>query len=379
MLVRQLTLADFAAFDCAALASLTEPPPQWVLVFAAPAWFGHPDFFAVLRQAFPGARLCGCSTAGEIGRQGVTTGACVVTAIGWAGPPPAQAVAPIASMADSLAAGMRLGRDLPKASAMLVLAPGVNVNGSALVEGLAAGLPGGTPIMGGLAGDDGRFAQTFTLSDTGVHTHAAVAIALPAHLRVGHGSFGGWQPFGPARKVTRSSGNILFELDGEPALEVYQRCLGDYAKQLPASGLLFPFEMLAADHSVTGLIRTILGIDQGAGSLILAGDINPRGYLRLMQASTDALVGGAKAAALTTLNGIDGNAGGGLAILVSCVGRKLVMGSRVDEEVAAVAEVLGRDVSLAGFYAYGEISPPARGIDCRLHNQTMTITVFSEP
>lgn len=373
MLVRQATLTDFGQME-AALAPLTGPSPQWVLVFAAPAWFRLPGFFTALRGAFPGAELSGCSTAGEIGMGGATAGACVVTAVNWAAPPPAQVVTPIAAMSDSLAAGMRLGRALPPTPAVLVFAPGVNINGSALVEGLASGLPAGTPIMGGLAGDDGKFTETFTLADDGIHTRAAIAVALPAQLRIGHGSFGGWKPFGPARKVTRSSGNILFELDGEPALDIYRRHLGDHARNLPASGLLFPFEMLGADHSAKGLIRTILGIDERAGSLILAGDIDPRGYLRLMQASTDALVDGAEAAADATLRMLTSAPAGGLAILVSCVGRKLVMGSRVDEEVDAVADVLGSSVTLAGFYSYGEISPFAAGTECKLHNQTMTIT-----
>lgn len=377
MFVRQSTLTDIAQIETA-LAPLSEPAPQWVLVFAAPAWFRQPGFFPALRSTFLDAQLSGCSTAGEIGKEGVTAGACVVTAISWDGPPPAQVVAPIATMADSLAAGMRLGRELPPAAAVLVFAPGVNINGSALVEGLASGLPAGTPIMGGLAGDDGKFVEAFTLADDGIHAHTAVALALPAKLHIGHGSFGGWKPFGPARKVTRSSGNVLFELDGEPALEIYKRYLGDYARDLPASGLLFPFEMLGADHSAMGLIRTILGVDEKTGSLILAGDIDPRGYLRLMQASTDALVSGAETAAASTLKTLAGAPDGGLAILVSCVGRKLVMGGRVDEEVEAVADVLGNKVTLAGFYSYGEISPFSAGTDCKLHNQTMTITCLTE-
>jgi len=377
MLVRQLTLTDPGQL-ATALKSLSDPAPQWILVFAAPAWFRLSGFFPALRAAFPAGRLSGCSTAGEIGMSGVGSGGCVVTAIHWTGPPPAQATAEIVSMTDSLAAGMRLGRTLPPSAGVLVFAPGVSVNGSALVEGLAAGLPVGTRIMGGLAGDDGRFVETYTMSDSGISSRAAVALALPPGFRIGHGSFGGWKPFGPARKVTRSSGNILYELDGEPALTVYKRYLGDHARDLPASGLLFPFEMLGADHTAMGLIRTILGVDENDGSLILAGDIDPRGYLRLMQAGTDALVSGAETAAAATRATLAAAPAGGLAILVSCVGRKLVMGERVDEEVEAVADVLGRDVTLAGFYSYGEISPFFPGHECRLHNQTMTITCVTE-
>jgi len=205
-----------------------------------------------------------------------------------------------------------------------------------------------------------------------------VAVGLSsAGLNFAHGSFGGWEAFGPARKVTRCAGNILYELDGEPALDIYRRYLGEHAKDLPASGLLFPFSMLGEDHGALGLIRTILGIDVENGSLILAGEIIPDGYLRLMHASTDKLVNGAEAAAEAAAAMLRAP-GECLAILVSCVGRKLVMGERVDEEVEAVGDVLGRNALLTGFYSYGEISPFAPGASCKLHNQTMTITCLSE-
>ncbi len=157
----------------------------------------------------------------------------------------------------------------------------------------------------------------------------------------------------------------------------YKRYLGDYASDLPASGLLFPFAMLGKDHSETGLIRTILGMDEAAGSLTLAGDIIEGGYLRLMSASTDALVDGAEAAAQAAQKMLKRRTPG-LALLVSCVGRKLVMGGRVDEEIEAVAEVLGKNAVLTGFYSNGEISPYLSSPECKLHNQTMTITCLSD-
>jgi hypothetical protein len=253
----------------------------------------------------------------------------------------------------------------------------VQINGSALVDGIAS-KAGTATITGGLAGDGGAFAQTWTLGPAGVGDSAVVAIGLYGDaLDFAHGSFGGWEPFGPARKVTRCAGNVLYELDGEPALGVYKRYLGDHAKGLPASGLLFPFAMLGEDHDAIGLIRTILGVDETSGSLTLAGAIDDGGYLKLMHASTDRLVNGAESAAKAAEK-MHSAGGDSLAILVSCVGRKLVMGDRVEEEVEAVAEVFGSKATLAGFYSYGEISPFTPGSACHLHNQTMTITWMGE-
>lgn len=368
--------ADLAA-ECAALA---DSKPDLLLVFSAVNYFLSPDFEPQLRSAFPTTALLGCSTAGELTADGVDDGTCTLTAVHFAQTPLIQAQTPLAGMDDSYAAGERLARQLasPELKAVLVFGPGTQINGSALVDGIASVIGNVIPITGGLAGDGGAFKQTFTLGPNGVSDQTVVAIGLCGDaLRFGHGSFGGWEAFGPARKVTRCANNVLFELDGEPALDVYKRYLGEHAQGLPASGLLFPFAMLSEDHNAVGLIRTILGIDEAAGSLTLAGEIDANGYLKLMHASTDKLVGGAEAAAKGAV-AMFSAPGESLAILVSCVGRKLVMGNRVDEEIEAVAEVLGSKALLTGFYSYGEISPFTPGSSCKLHNQTMTITCLSE-
>ena len=360
------------------LAALAVIRPNLVLAFASVDLLK--SVAPELALAFPEAHRLGCSTAGEISTEGVADGTCVITAIRFDATRLVEASTALAGMDDSRAAGQRLGAQLPPEGlrAVLVFGQGVQINGSALLGGLSDVLGTEIPITGGLAGDGGAFQQTWVLDDSGAKSDTLVVLGLYGEqLNFCHGSFGGWSPFGPARKVTRSVSNVLFELDGEPALEVYKRYLGEHAAELPASGLLFPFAMLGKNHDEVGLIRTILGIDEQNGSLTLAGEINPEGYLRLMHANTDALVEGAEAAAETAKQMLAGD-GQGLVLLVSCVGRKLVMGGRVDEEVEAVGEVFGQGAVLAGFYSYGEISPFSPSLECKLHNQTMTVTYIGE-
>ncbi len=367
-----------------ALAPLQALAPQLVFVFGANAALRQPGLVQALRDACPDAALAGCSTAGEISRTGVSDGSLVITAIHFDHPGLRVVHTELGDMADSAAAGQRLASQLapPLEGHALhnvwLLGQGVDINGSALIAGLAQALPPQVRLAGGLAGDGGAFSQSFTLSAAGVSSRQLVALGFYApQLRVRHSSFHGWQPFGPARRVTRSAGNVLYELDGTPALGLYKRYLGEYAEGLPGTGLLFPFEMLNAERRGLGLIRTILGVNEADGSLVLAGDIDPDGYLRLMHASTDSLVDGAEQAAQALL--ADGALlGERLGLAVSCVGRKLVMGARVDEEVEAVLQVLGRDALMAGFYSNGEISPDLQGLTCHLHNQTMTLTLLAE-
>ncbi len=359
---------------------LAEIEPQLVLGFAAPRFFADAGFAPWLARAFPGARRLAVSTAGEISGQGVGRDSAVITALHFERAGFRVAQTGLVDMDDSRAAGERLAAQLPAEGlrAVFLLSQGVHVNGSELIAGVVSVLGKGVPVTGGLAGDQGAFARTWALLDDAVSDRLMLALGFYGEaLDFAHGCFGGWQSFGPARRATRAAGNVLHELDGEPALDVYRRYLGDYADGLPASGLLFPLALLSDEHEETGLIRTLLGVGEADGSLILAGDVPQDGYLKLMHASTEALVDGAEAAARAVLG--TARAGGqGLAILVSCVGRGLVMGNRVDEEVEAVGDVLGRECMLTGFYSNGEISPFRETSECKLHNQTMTITYLGE-
>jgi hypothetical protein len=361
------------------LAPLVVLKPSLVLVFGTLRWLEA--VHTACAALCPGVLVAGCTTAGEISAQGVTDDSCVVTAVALQATPVRLAVAAQHTMEDSEQAGAVLGAQLadPALRAVMVLGQGVRINGSALIAGLASQLAPAVSITGGLAGDNGAFQQTHVLTPQGVVADQVVAVGFYGeHVQVSHGSYGGWMPFGPTRKVTRCQSNVLYELDGEPALEVYKRYLGDYARDLPASGLLFPFAMIDKDYRDAGLLRTILGVDEVQGSLTLAGDIDPQGYLKLMHASTDALVEGAETAAQAALAPLAAGTQPVLAVLVSCVGRKLVMGGRVEEEVEAVAGVLSRRATLTGFYSYGEISPLSAELACKLHNQTMTITCLTE-
>lgn len=356
--------------------------PDLLLVFGGVGHFERAGFMEMLRGVFPRAAIAGCSTAGEITREGVLEDHVVLTALRFQHPAFRVVTTPLDRMEDCAESGRRLGEHLrvPFRSeplrGVLLLGLGVKVNGSAIIQGLAERTGPEVPICGALAGDGGAFIRTYTISDEGVSSHCAVAVGFYGEaIRLRTGSAGGWLPFGPVRRITRASHNVLYELDREPALDVYRRYLGEWAKDLPESGLLFPICVLDGQAQATGLIRTLLGIDETSKSLILAGDVQEHADARFMHADTEGLLEGARAAARSAL-------GGGeppdLALLFSCVGRKLVLGGRVDQEVEAVAEELQGGPVLAGFYSYGEIGPMGGCSDSRLHNQTMTVTLLSE-
>jgi hypothetical protein len=260
---------------------------------------------------------------------------------------------------------------------VLVFSEGLEINGDALVRGMSGRLPAHVTVTGGLSADGEAFQETLVLAHGQVCRRAVVGVGLYGErLRVGFGSLGGWDPFGPERMITRAHGNVLYELDGQSALALYKRYLGDHAKELPASGLLFPLSLRTSEH-MAPVVRTILAVNEAEQSMTFAGDVPEGGYVRLMKANFDRLIDGAVGAGRVSAQAL-ANAPADLALLISCVGRRMVLRQRVEEEVEGVREVVGPAATLTGFYSYGEISPFTPSARCELHNQTMTVTTLRE-
>lgn len=362
---------------------------QLVLVFGATSVLRQPHVAASLRRDYPTAHLFGCSTAGEICGTHVSDDSLVVTAVQFEHTQLRRAQVSLGRTPDSFQAGEWLSQHLPhsvrnEASGtqdplvhVLVLSDGLKVNGTDFVAGLLKHLPEGVSLTGGLAGDGARFGETLVFENEAPAPDTIAAVGLyGTRLKVGFGCLGGWDPFGPERLVTRSTANVLHELDGHSALGLYKQYLGEHAAGLPATGLLFPLS-IRSQTAETPVVRTILSVDEATQTMTFAGDIPQGAYARLMKANFDRLIDGATGAARSTHTSLRSSQPE-LAILISCVGRKLVLKQRIEEEVEAVREVLGADTTLTGFYSYGEISPFTPGARCELHNQTMTITALSE-
>jgi hypothetical protein len=335
--------------------------------------------YAELRETYPRSRILGCSTAGEIFDSKVSDDTVVATAVAFSSTTLRSVHARAESLERSRAAGATIADELrgEGLAHVFVLSDGLSVNGSELVKGIVDGLPAGVGVTGGLAADGPRFRRTFAFLDSppAAETVAAIGLYGP-RLRVGYGSVGGWDPFGVEWEITRSNGSVLYELDGQSALGLYKSFLGDHADGLPAAGLRFPISLRIP--GVKGpIVRTLLAVDEDAGSLTFAGDMPQGTYARFMKANFDRLVEGAGRAAQDSVLGL-GAFEPELAILISCVGRKLVLKQRIEEEVEAVRDVIGPRAAITGFYSYGELAPFAPLAPCELHNQTMTITAFAE-
>lgn len=354
------------------------PPDSWQLVifFAAPRTLDDGHRFRELKEFYPSARIVGCTTGGEIFGDEAHDDTIIATAIHFERTHIEIVQAPIGTDEDSFKVGAELGLALPKPElrGVFVLSDGTRVNGTSLIAGLQRALGQDAAIAGGLAGDGADFGSTRVGVDANPEPGRVAAIGFYGDaIRLGYGSYGGWDTVGPERIITRSQGNLLFDLDGTSALELYKQYLGNEAANLPASALLFPLRIHPQDRPDMSLVRTVVGVDQVENTMVFAGDV-PQGHVaQVMLGYFEHLVAGAGQAAE---RGILPDAQ--LAILVSCIGRKLLMGQRISDEVEAVAGVLGPRCRLTGFYSYGEIAPHEASPMCVLHNQTMTIMTMAE-
>ena len=351
---------------------------QLVLVFGASGCIVKSDVYQHLKSTYPNADIIFSSTAGEIINDSVYDDSAVATAIEFEKTKVRCVKTNIKHHDNSFDTGNYLMEQLltDDLNSVFVISDGTSINGSELVDGFNNNKTG-IPVSGGLAGDAARFEKTFTGINEIPSQGNVIAIGFYGkNIVIGHGSLGGWDEFGHERTITRSDKNVLFEIDHKNALYLYKEYLGVYVNELPGSALLFPLS-IRLNHSEKNLVRTILSVNEDEKSMVFAGNLPEGSKVRLMKANFDKLIEASSTAAADSFKSIK-NHKPDLAVLISCVGRKLILQERTDEEVEAAKDILGEHAAITGFYSYGEISPFNSNVQCELHNQTMTITTFTE-
>lgn len=350
-----------------------------VFIFGSSEMKSKVELFTEIEKIFPKSLKIGCSDSGEIYGKHLFDGSLIMAVTQFERTSVKLVSAPIPDMSHSYFVGYRLAEQLKEENlaGVFILSDGLLTNGSELVRGMNSVLPG-IVITGGLAGAGMVFKETWVLKEGRPEPGVVSALGLyGGSVHIEHGSRGGWDTFGPERIVTKSNQNILYELDGQPALSLYKEYLGERSVHLPASALLFPLQIRADDRDSRRIVRTIIGVDEENEALIFAGNIPEGSLAQLMMANFDRLIEGASNAA-QQVHQRTSKKDPVLTIAISCFGRRLVLGDRTDEEIEAIFAQLPRQGQQIGFYSNGEISPAVEGQPCELHNQTMTLTSIYE-
>ena len=368
-----------------------DSPKTLIIAFCSPHYRENKEPLKELSGFFPNSIVTGCSTSGEIYGNGIADLSMSIAAIKFDEADVKLASMPITSPDQSYSVGRRLSNEISSddLKGAIILTDGLSVNGSALIHGFNSNIdPEKVSVSGGLAGDGNHFENTWVLHEGQPVSNLAVAIGMYGDgVLFMNSSRGGWDIFGPERTITKSVGNIVYEIDGQPALDLYKKYLGERAKDLPASALLFPLQIRSGATDENKLVRTILSVDEESHSMIFAGDV-PQGYrAQLMRANFERVIEGASEAGESIVRGLKEKYQSmqiqelpkeSISIAISCVGRRLVLGERADEEVEVLHESLGENANLIGFYSYGELAPHIQGKACDLHNQSMTVMSLTE-
>lgn len=350
-----------------------------VLAFSERTYLESNKPYDLIKEQFPNAQIVIGSSAGQISQVNFIEQKVVVTAIQFE-KSSIKAIEVNINNEETFEQSSKKITDYllenEQPISILIISDGTLVNGTELVENLKQNVANKISIFGGLAGDEDKFEKTMVGLNKDAEAGKLVAIGFYGNsLIFGYGSHGGWGDFGPEREVTKSTKNILYKIGDRFALDLYKEYLGGYADKLPGASLYFPLSMRENDNTKP-VVRTILSIDEQNKSMTFAGNIPKNSLIRLMRANNDELIDAAYKATVDAVSLT--NTPPELAFLVSCVGRKIVLANRVEEELEAAQEVLGENVLMCGFYSYGEISPLLDKLACELHNQTMTITTISE-
>lgn len=350
--------------------------PQLVVATAGIDVISKPFAYDDLKSKFPNSQIVLLSTAGEIRGDMVYDNSIVANVLQFDHTSIQCNSFQLQEYANSYECGKAIQEKCarPDLAHILLLSDGNLANGDQLIRGVNENLPLSVLVTGGLAGDAGRFSGTLVGCNGAPEIGKVVAICFYGdRLHVRSSSKGGWDEFGPVRVITDAENNILRSLDNQPALAIYKNFLGEKAKNLPGSALLFPI-CIKRDNGEL-LVRTILNIDHEKETMTFAGDVPVGSKVQFMMANFDRLIDGASDAAKATF---ESNIKPDWVFMVSCVGRKIVLAQRIDEELEGVVDTLGKDAVYGGFYSNGELAPVNQNGSCSLQNQTMTITTYSE-
>ena len=336
------------------------------------------ESFDSIKQLYPNAKIVGCSSSGNILGDTISTAVMVATAVEFEQGFIEIGVERFDTNQNLIEVSQRVVSKLPKKwlKHIYLLSDGLQMNGSDLAKGANQAVDYSLPITGGLAGDGTDFKETWVIANQRATQNTVIAVGFYGEkIHISSGCYAGWNEFGILRRITKSEGNIVYEIDHQPALDLYKKYLGEYAKELPSSGLRFPFNIKKVGDNGS-LIRSVLAIDEAKKALIFAGDVPEGSSARLMKTHIDGLIDGSEIAARRIKQS---NSKSALGLVVNCIGRRLILKQLSEEELESISTILGQNVQLIGFYSYGELAPYSDELlACKLHNQTMTLTVIYE-
>jgi hypothetical protein len=333
--------------------------PQAGILFAA-IDFDHALILDRIHQVFPDLELIGCTTDGEISSKlGFQQDSltlmlfCADTVKISAGLGQGAQHDPFVAAQQAVqqaTATMTTPPQLCIALPASYTADGTTTNGGDLLTGLELALGKQVPIVGGTAGDQYRFKTTYQFFQNQVLTDALPILIFSGEIQFSYGIACGWTPIGRKSIVTKSQGTALYEIDGKPALEFYQRYLGN--RPPTAENPLAVYE----EGSDRYYMRVPNIYDQKSGTINFLGNVPEQATVQITDINRDKVIQAAETSFINALTNYPGGQPQAV-LLFSCCCRRWLLGTRVKEEYQLVRDAFSTALPICGFYTYGEFAP----------------------
>lgn len=359
--------------------------PDLTIIFAS-VIFNQEEMLKGVLSVVGDSPLVGCSGAGEITTEGPEKKSLVVLVLASDSLRATIGLGEAISR-DARKAGQQAAREASKAGGerhiFMMMPDGLKGNGADIVRGVQEILGTSFPIVGGSAGDDFLFQQTYQYYNDQVLSDAVTGVLFGGPITCAFGARHGWRTLGKHRLVTRAKANVIYEIDDEPAVQIYEEYFGKGVEELSQEPLARMAILYPLGMSVPGeeeyLLRNALRVERD-GSLVCVAEVPEGSEVRLMMGSRKNCIEAARAAAQQALDSL-GEAKVELAIVFSSISRYKLLGRRDSFEIDAIREVLGGDVPLVGFYTYGEQAPLRAEMNVGqsyFHNETIVILAIGE-
>lgn len=364
---------------------------DFTIVFSSTS-FEQPEVIRGVREA-GGSSLIGCSDAGEITNHGPTQKSVAVMAIR------SDRISFYTGLGKNVKAGAReagqaVAREVKEKAdktlrAFIMLPDVLTGNGADSVRGILDVLGPHFPVVGGAAGDDFLFEKTYEYRDGEVESGAIAGVGLAGDFTIGIGVRHGWVPIGMPMRVTKASGAVLKELDGRPAINIYEDYFGQKADELRKEALArlaitYPLGLKIPEYEQEYLIRDPITVSAD-GSITCAAEIPEGSEVRLMIGSKERAVEAAEDAARHLMKEFERDRTRPKFVLVfNCIAREKLFAQKAGDEIHAIMQIVGPDVPMLGFYTYGEQAPLGGEIrdrekcDPRFYNETVVLFAVGE-
>lgn len=338
--------------------------PDFLLVFNTPHYQPN-ELIGLLRENFTGAKLCGCSAHGILSSSAISLRGVAVLAVASDDTFFATSSVSNFSTRDIHQAGTVMGKraihqfGAHQRKAFVYFGDDLSEINNTLVDSFHGAFGSFFSLLGASISDYYQTKKLPQYCDDTTFSNGITGFLLGGRMNLGIGSRHGWKPLGRPRAIDSAKGNIIYLIDGQAAVKIYDDYFGDEALNLRMTArsqmsILYPLGIYR-ENEKEYLLRNVLAV-QSSGSLLCQGEVPQGTEAHIMISNKDSCVQAATDAALEAQKQL-GDRPATAIIVINSFSRLKFLGRSASREIQAIKDVFGEETPIIGMYGYGEVAP----------------------